>query len=250
MDHILASWAHTIHGDGQLYSIPGRPYATYTVAVNGTRVRFSLYQKITTASRSVLARFLTHLAAATSGQLSGYTFVTGEMFDKEFRGDLAALALHGRHRIHREFGEDILVHADDDTSSPDRAADFFSRPPTAAEIERAVTENQDYRRVLYTAPDRSLQLVAMNADPLIPREVHDATAQYFLVKHGHGLFEINGQTESVERAAARWVMPGQQHMVASTTRAPLKVFVTYVPAHHPVGRVDPFNVDLLSPSSD
>lgn len=128
-------------------------------------------------------------------------------------------------------------------ATPD--GEVFSAPPTVDQITDAVLGNEDYRRVLYTHPDGSLQLVAMTVWTLIPAEVHTDGHQYFLVKAGSGLLKVDGKATRLEHCAAQWVVRGQRHEVVADLGTPLRLFVTYTPAHHPRGRRDVYNVDLL-----
>ena len=123
-------------------------------------------------------------------------------------------------------------------------AEPFDSSPDANQLESAVLENTFYRRVLYTSKHGDHQQVAMSVDKKIPAEVHDDVDQYFLVKKGKGYCIVDGKTTKLRRLSAFWVERGSSHEIHSTSKRPLKLFVSYAPAHHPKGRVDEFNVDL------
>ncbi len=122
---------------------------------------------------------------------------------------------------------------------------FVGAPPDAEQLHKAVVDNEAYRRVLFTAADRSLQLVAMSVRTTIPAEVHDDVHQYFLVKDGAGVLVVDDQPTQISVCSAQWVMRGQKHEVRADPDSVLKLFVTYVGAHHPRGHVDWYNVDVL-----
>lgn len=121
----------------------------------------------------------------------------------------------------------------------------FSRSPAPDELERAVIINDYYRRVLYTSEDGQVQQVAMHVSERIPEEVHTDTHQYFLVKLGTGHCIIDGKKIPIRPLSAFWVEKGSRHEIQAHTGDPLKLFVTYTPAHHPRGRKDEQNVDLM-----
>lgn len=122
----------------------------------------------------------------------------------------------------------------------------FTRSPSATELEEAVLNNKAYRRVLYTAKARAHQQVAMSVKYWIPPEVHTDADQYFLVKKGEGVSIVDGRETPLRPLSAFWVERGQRHEIRTTAgKGPLQLFVAYAAAHHPAGRVDEINTDLI-----
>jgi len=132
---------------------------------------------------------------------------------------------------------------------------MFSRaaamPPD--ELTRAVLQNTDFRRVLRTdchVPRAATQLVAMCVHDDTGAEVHEDTAQYFLVKDGHGRAEFASSAGRASYSVAigpgsAWLVPpGVQHnVIANSAQPPLKLLTIYFPPHHPPDRVDKTHAD-------
>ena len=108
----------------------------------------------------------------------------------------------------------------------------------AGDIEDETRRNRDYRRVLYTAPDRSMQLVVMcitTEDRGIEREIHDET-QLFRVEEGHGTVLMARANEPLYPGALIVVPGGTEHEVlGESSREALQLYTIYTPAHHPDG---------------
>ena len=104
-------------------------------------------------------------------------------------------------------------------------------------IERATVENEDFRRVLYTA--RHLQLVLMTLPPGcdIGEEVHEDRDQFFRIEEGEGEIRIDGVANKVEDDFAVIVPAGARHNVINTGDAPLRLYTLYAPPEHRDGVV-------------
>lgn len=232
---IIASWSDASGGSGIAYFIQD---SAYRIVNCGQIVTIDLKDRESLDKRPVLRRFLERWLLASHGTLGDTQTTADASFAATHLPALRAFALHG---IVRKDDASLSVHV---TSTGGQEP--FVSPPTSAQITEAVTANTAYRRVLFTAPDRSLQLVAMSVETAIPTEVHTDVHQYFLVKRGKARMIVNNAPADVlEFGGARWVMRGQQHTVLNDGSVPAKLFVTYSPAHHPEGRVDEFNADAL-----
>jgi len=121
----------------------------------------------------------------------------------------------------------------------------FDRAPTPSEINAFVKANKHYRHVMYTAPDRSFQMVAMYVQPgrRIPGEVHDDNDQYFLVKRGFGEMVLDKRKENIKSLSAWMVQRGTFHEISASQMFGLHLLTIYFPAHHPSGRVDHENTE-------
>lgn len=126
------------------------------------------------------------------------------------------------------------------------AEEPFQSSPDPDALEKAVLLNEHYRHVLYTPAARGHQQVAMCVHHIIPGEIHPDVDQYFLVKKGQGECIINGVHTKLRPLSAFWVERGQRHEIrADPKHGPLKLFVSYAPAHHPAGRIDKTNTDVI-----
>ncbi len=105
-------------------------------------------------------------------------------------------------------------------------------------IERMTLENENFRKVVYTA--KHSQLVLMNLEPgeEIGMEVHPDNDQFFRFEHGQGKVIIDGAEHQVKDGVAVIVPAGAHHNVVNTSpNEPLKMYTIYSPAHHRDGIV-------------
>ena len=110
------------------------------------------------------------------------------------------------------------------------------------DLRRDVLNNEDYRRVLYTDPERRQQLVAMCLLPGedIPTEVHTGTTQFFYVISGKMTAEVNHSSTHVNYLpqSSLIVPPNTYHHIINAGDGKLKLFTIYSPAEHYADRVD------------
>jgi mannose-6-phosphate isomerase-like protein (cupin superfamily) len=91
-------------------------------------------------------------------------------------------------------------------------------------IEDLTLENDDFRRVLYTAPHS--QVVVMCLKPLedIGVETHADIDQFFRIEHGHGEVKLNEAVHPIGPGDAVVVPAGTEHDVTNTsTTEPLQL---------------------------
>jgi len=100
-------------------------------------------------------------------------------------------------------------------------------------IEEATKENNNFRKVLYTA--KHSQLVLMNLKPgeEIGMEVHLDNDQFFRVDAGKGKVVIDGNEYEIQDGFAIVIPAGANHNVINVSvNEPLKLYTIYSPAHH------------------
>lgn len=106
----------------------------------------------------------------------------------------------------------------------------------AQNIERVAVENQEFRRVLYTA--RNCQLVVMSLQPKeeIGAEVHQLD-QFFRVEEGTGEAVLDGVRHAISDGFALVVPAGANHNIINTGNVALKLYTLYAPPNHRDGVV-------------
>jgi mannose-6-phosphate isomerase-like protein (cupin superfamily) len=105
-------------------------------------------------------------------------------------------------------------------------------------IEKDTLENENFRKVLYTA--KYSQLVLMNLAPSeeIGMEVHADNDQFFRFEKGQGKCIIDGNEYEVKDGISVVVPAGAQHNIINvSTTDNLKLYTIYSPAHHKDGIV-------------
>jgi mannose-6-phosphate isomerase-like protein (cupin superfamily) len=107
----------------------------------------------------------------------------------------------------------------------------------ADDIEAVTGENTDFRRVLYTARNMQLVLMALKPAEEIGEEVHEDRDQFFRVEQGAGEIRIDGAATAVKSGMAMIVPAGARHNVKNTGHEPLKLYTLYAPPEHADGTV-------------
>ena len=100
------------------------------------------------------------------------------------------------------------------------------------DIEKATTENDDFRRVLYTGKHMQLVLMTLQPGDEIGEEVHDSIDQFFRVEEGEGIITIDGVENQVSDDFAVIVPSGSRHNVINRSNAPLRLYTLYGPPEH------------------
>jgi mannose-6-phosphate isomerase-like protein (cupin superfamily) len=105
-------------------------------------------------------------------------------------------------------------------------------------IEKATLNNNDFRKVLYTA--KHCQLVLMNLKPKeeIGMEVHAENDQFFRFEKGKGKVIINDNEYQVGDGDAIIIPSGSEHNIINVSETEdLKLYTIYSPPHHKDGIV-------------
>jgi len=107
-----------------------------------------------------------------------------------------------------------------------------------ANIEQETLENENFRKVLYTAAHSQLVLMALKPEEEIGMEVHPDNDQFFRFEKGIGKCIIDGNEYALENGSAIVVPAGAQHNIINTSATEaLKMYTIYSPAHHKDGVV-------------
>ncbi|PIR82387.1 cupin domain-containing protein [Candidatus Kaiserbacteria bacterium CG10_big_fil_rev_8_21_14_0_10_59_10] len=105
------------------------------------------------------------------------------------------------------------------------------------DIQQETLENNDFRRVLYTA--EHMQLVVMSILPRgdIGEEVHTLD-QFVRVEAGEGEAVLGGARHAIQAGSAVVITAGMRHNIINTSaKAPLKLYSLYAPPEHRDGVV-------------
>jgi len=106
----------------------------------------------------------------------------------------------------------------------------------ATNIEKATEENNNFRKVLYTAKHSQLVLMSLRPKEEIGMEVHPDNDQFFRIEKGRGKCIIDGNEYDLEDGVAIVVPAGAEHnVVNSSDSEELKLYTIYSPAHHKDG---------------
>ncbi len=104
------------------------------------------------------------------------------------------------------------------------------------DIEGIATENEAFRRVLYTARHCQLVVMALKPREEIGAEVHKLD-QFFRVEQGSGEAVLDGVRTAIRAGFAVVVPAGARHNIINTGAEPLKLYTIYSPPNHRDGVV-------------
>lgn len=104
------------------------------------------------------------------------------------------------------------------------------------DIESQATRNDEFRKVLYTAKNCQLVLMALKPQEDIGAEVHQLD-QFFRVEEGSGEAVLDGVRSPIRAGFAVLVPAGTKHNIINTGVEPLKLYTLYAPPNHRDGVV-------------
>jgi len=103
-------------------------------------------------------------------------------------------------------------------------------------IEDITVKNEEFRRVLYTARNCQLVVMALKPKEEIGMEVHKLD-QFFRVEEGSGEAVLDGVRTAIRAGFAVIVPAGTNHNIINTGSVPLKLYTLYAPPNHRDGVV-------------
>jgi len=114
-------------------------------------------------------------------------------------------------------------------------------------IEELTTDNQTFRRVLYTGPHLQLVLMTLRPGEDIGEEVHKDTDQFFRFEAGRGQVTIDGTVYDIKGGDAVIVPAGATHNIVNTgSDNELSMYTIYAPSHHKEGTVHNTKAEALA----
>jgi len=103
-------------------------------------------------------------------------------------------------------------------------------------IEGFATHNEEFRKVLYTATNCQLVLMALKPQEEIGAEVHKLD-QFFRVEQGSGEADLDGVRKPISTGFAVLIPAGTRHNIVNTGNEPMKLYTLYAPPNHRDGVV-------------
>lgn len=120
-----------------------------------------------------------------------------------------------------------------------------------ANIEKATLENDNFRKVLYTAKHCQLVLMSLKPGEDIGKEVHEENDQFFRFEAGEGKAVIDGNEYTLEDGVSVIVPSGAEHNIINTSSTEdLKMYTIYSPPHHKDGIVRPTKEEAEANEAD
>jgi len=103
-------------------------------------------------------------------------------------------------------------------------------------IEEIAVSNTDFRKVLYTATNCQLVVMALDVHADIGEEVHKLD-QFFRVEQGSGAAVLDGVRTEITAGFAILIPAGTKHNIINTGDVPMKLYTLYAPPNHRDGVV-------------
>ena len=103
-------------------------------------------------------------------------------------------------------------------------------------LEKATQDNNNFRKVLFTAPKLQLVLMSLKPNEDIGLETHNDTDQFFRVDQGSGKAIIGSETYTLKDGDAVIVPMGTQHNIIAGADG-IKLYTVYAPPHHEDGEI-------------
>ena len=116
-------------------------------------------------------------------------------------------------------------------------------------IEKETSENENFRRVLYTAKNSQLVLMALKPGEEIGEEIHELD-QFIRVEQGRGKAVLDGVEHIVEDGSAVVIPAGTKHNVINGDEGKMKLYTIYSPPEHKDGVVHQTKDEALADKED
>ena len=111
-----------------------------------------------------------------------------------------------------------------------------------ADIEKETLENENFRKVLYTASYMQLVVMSIPEGEDIGKEVHGQD-QFIRVESGEGEAILDGVEHALKDDSATVIPAGTEHNIVNTGKGALKLYTIYATPHHEDGTVHKTKAD-------
>jgi mannose-6-phosphate isomerase-like protein (cupin superfamily) len=112
-------------------------------------------------------------------------------------------------------------------------------------IEQETLQNENFRRVLYTAQNSQLVVMSIAPGDDIGEEVHTLD-QFIRVEQGSAKAVLDGVEHELPADFAIIIPAGTRHNVINTGSEPLKLYTLYAPPEHKDGTVRATKAEALA----
>lgn len=105
-------------------------------------------------------------------------------------------------------------------------------------IEKLTEENDNFRKVLFTAPYSQLVVMSLEPGEDIGTETHPHNDQFIRIEGGYGKAVLDGEEKTVEDGWAVIIPAGTEHNIINESEdEDMKLYTLYSPPNHPDGTV-------------
>lgn len=101
-------------------------------------------------------------------------------------------------------------------------------------IEKKTLDNNNFREVLFTAPNMQLVVMTLGPGEEIGMEVHSDVDQFIRIEEGTGTAILDGAKHALEDGSAVVIPAGTRHNIVNASKQdPLRLYSIYTPPEHP-----------------
>ncbi len=100
-----------------------------------------------------------------------------------------------------------------------------------ANIETETKNNNNFRKILYTAKNSQLVVMSLLPGEEIGEEIHELD-QFIRIEAGEGEAILDGVTHKLSDNFAMVIPAGMKHNVINTGTEPMKLYTLYSPPEH------------------
>ena len=116
-------------------------------------------------------------------------------------------------------------------------------------IEKETIENNNFRKVIYTAQNSQLVVMSLEPGEDIGEEVH-AGDQFIRIEQGKGQAVLDGVFHDVQDDFAIIVPAGAKHNVINNSDGQMKLYTIYSPPEHLKDTVHKTKKDAIADTQD
>jgi mannose-6-phosphate isomerase-like protein (cupin superfamily) len=114
------------------------------------------------------------------------------------------------------------------------------------DIEKMTENNENFRKVLFTAPHSQLVMMSLLPNEDIGMEVHEDNDQFIRIEEGEGKVILNGEEHKIKDGSAIVVPAGVEHNIINDDDGMMKLYTIYSPAHHPDDTIHATKEDAMA----
>lgn len=118
-------------------------------------------------------------------------------------------------------------------------------------IEKETLDNENFRKVLFTATHSQLVVMTLKPNEDIGSEVHMDVDQFIRVEKGEGKVVLNGEETPIESESAIVIPAGVEHNLINTSSdKKLKLYTVYTPPEHKDGTIHATKEEAMADEHD
>ena len=117
-------------------------------------------------------------------------------------------------------------------------------------IEEKSEDNDNFRKVVFTADHMQLVVMSLKAGEDIGEEVHETVDQFIRVESGDGLAVLNGEETKISDGFAAVIPAGTKHNIINQGGSEMKLYTIYTPPQHRDGTIHVTKTEAMADEGD